>query len=204
VSFLPQLINPTNILLLVDAIFLLYLGFKDLKELEFSVYYLPLSLVIPILIYYWNYSVLLLIFTLIIGALFIFFLWLGMMGYMDVALVLRIPLVLMIAQQNAYSIAGFAIGICVAYLLYIHRYIMPVLCDRHTTIFSTKLKVRREALHLKYIYPVGVHVEDKNIEEEKKKILESTTDECIDAIAGVPLIFVFSAGYALAFTISLL
>jgi len=187
-----------NLLLAADVAFTLYLGFKDLREMEFSIYYLPASLLIPAAIYYLNYSMLLLLFVAVVSTLFVVLLWLGMAGYMDVALVPRIPLILLMSQHSIYSIVGFAVGSSVAYLLYIYRYIAPVLCDKHLAIFGSKLKVRREALYLKYIYPTGVRVED-DVEEVKKKLIESETGECVDAVAGVPLIFVFSLGYTLAF-----
>jgi len=183
---------------------MLYLGVKDLREFEFEIYYLPLAFVLPLLLFCLHSNVLLVASAAVVGTIFAVLMWRGLMGYMDATLVPRIPLVLLMAQRNAFSMVGFVAGMVVAYVLYIYRYIIPALCEKRFAAAFGKIRVRREAVSLKYIYPLDTRAEDENLEDIKKKILESTTERCIDAYAGIPLIFVFSVGYATTFVLSLL
>jgi len=196
-------LSATTTLLAVDALFTFVLGVKDLRETEFEFYYLPLSFIVPAAIYILAPNPLLLAFAAVMTVLFVALILSGRAGYMDLALALRAPFVLLTATQNAYSLVGFAAGMIAAYLLYMYRYIVPALCEKRIVVFG-RVKVRKEALLMKYIFPPDAHVEDENVEEIKKKLITALVGKCVDAYVGVPLIFVFSVGYAVAVAVSLL
>jgi len=194
----------TPILLFIDSIIIVLLGLKDLKETEFEAYYLPLSLILPAIIYYLNiYDVFFVVFATIIVVGTGIMIWKGLMGYMDIAVIVRMPFMYLLGVNGTVGItAGFIFGIIFFHI----KYIKPLLCEPYNPFlfFVPVARVKRELFMLPYVYPQGVKVEDENIDKIKRKILESTQDKCIDGIVATPFIFVFSIGYILGVIVYLL
>jgi len=192
------------ILLFIDSIIVLLLGLKDLKETEFEAYYLPLSLILPAIIYYLNiHDVLFVIFAISIVVGTGILIWKGLMGYMDIAVIVRMPFMYLLGVDGTVGItAGFILGIIFFHI----KYIKPLLCEPYNPFlfFVPVARVKRELFMLPYVYPQGVKVEDENVDKIKRKMLESTQDKCIDAIVATPFIFVFSIGYILGVIVYLL
>lgn len=192
-------------LLLADAAGLVLAGYYDIKKVEFSVLAIPPLLAIPLVLYYfmWNTIPAFSLLAIAINGIFVVVMALGRMGYMDIVISVRVPFLytLFYFANPALVLVGFIAGTTASYLYYFAKYVAPILCP-DAKPFGRVVKVKKEAIMLNYVFPPGVSLEadSEKLAKVKRKMFESSSD-CVDAVVGVPFIFVFSLGYAVALAV---
>jgi len=191
----------TAAVLLLDSAVMLAVGYRDLKNVEFDVRALPPLLLAPALLYL-LYADLPFFAPLAIAvnAAFATAILLGLVGLMDLAVSARLPLLLALSHESSAwaAVPPFVAGVIVAYAYFHHTRVKPILCPGSGLLGQTKM-VRREAVTRSYIMPPGLPMEagEEEVEKWRESALKSGS-ECVEAVVGVPLLFVFSAGYALS------
>ena len=187
--------------LLLDSAVMLAVGYRDLKNVEFDVRALPPLVFVPALLYllYADLPFFALL-AIAVNALFAAAILLGLVGLMDLAVSARLPLLLVLSHESSAwaAVPPFVAGVIAAYAYFHYTRVKPVLCPESRLLGQTKM-VRREAVTRSYIMPPGLPMEadEEEVEKWRERALKSGS-ECVEAVVGAPLLFVFSAGYALS------
>jgi len=173
-------------LYLVDAASMMYLGYYDMKYVEFPIYAIPLALIMPGILSYFLWSTPLYpILLAVIITIFLACIVIGSMGIMDIVLAPRValllPLIVLINNSIPLLLIGFTAGVLLG--LYTHyRRVKDLLCPG-AKFLSKKTLVTCDALVSKYVIPVDVPAEasEEEIERRKRELYEKCKD-CVEAV----------------------
>ena len=184
-------------LLLLDSLVMLLLGILDYVKGEttylvvftvlaagFMLYLLlPPQIILPSLIV-----------GVILAAIILLLVLRGGIGTMDLVIAPRIPLLAFTVVSTSKPVIAFIAGAIAGFMLHYIR-VRSALCNGN--IMGRTLVRTDIASEAWWVNPVGVGVEDYDTIEEIKRKWKHKAG-CVEAQVGYPLVFIFSAGYALA------
>lgn len=187
---------------LADSIILFLAGLYDLKRVVFSntVYYGLLTLAgLPLGLIWWRNATIILI-ALPVTILLVALILLGYLGLADYVVAIRIPMLVYVFSQAPASAVAFIIGYLLAWLYFIVYYVRPILCPGERLLGGKVYRVKASEAWREYVLPAYAGLND-DVEEWRRRIVKRNI--CVEAVVGVPFVFVYSAGY-LAATLALL
>lgn len=186
------------LIVLIDALAFLYIGYRDYRDLGFEWIFTPLFLVVPILVVVLSNNVLA---WMVVAAEAVAFAamkfrnYIGLgdiLGYVRVA----VPVAVMFSVGLTPLLVLFA-GIGVGAWAFIRLKVSRHLCRGYKFFSRTQLVTREAFRSLPFVFPPNVSVEsdDETIAKAKERILKSNKSRCLEAYVGVPLLSLFSAAY---------